>query len=156
MSGAPDAAAAPPFGSDNDVARAQQLWNEMEDYTTWSLMPGTAMFEPSDAPHGMFARIFINATAEMDPSSPPPGSIIIKQNYASDTEDDFDAITVMYRIDGYAPEYGDWFWAKFNAGGTLDENPNGVPLAGQIGRGGSSGCIPCHSSAGGDDFIFKN
>ena len=61
----------------------------------------------------------------------------------------------MYKIDGYAPGYGDWFWAKFLPDGTLDQNPNGVALAGAVGAGGTGGCVPCHEDAD-SDYVFEN
>jgi hypothetical protein len=50
----------PAFGGAADVAPAEQLWQGMSGYESWSLMPGTTDFEPSSAPHGAFAPVFVN------------------------------------------------------------------------------------------------
>lgn len=140
-----------------DLEYAENLWTEIGDYSTWDLFPGSINFNPSAAPHGDFARIFANQTAQDDTQNFADGSIIIKRNYQSDTaDDDYDSVTLMQKRDGYSPDAGDWFWAKYNPDGSVQLNGEGAPLAGQIGLGGTMGCIPCHSGAEGDDYVFLN
>ena len=68
------------------------------------------------------------------------GSIIAKENYTAEKK--FVALTVMYKIKGYNPTAGDWFWAKYNPDGT-------VAAAGRV-----KGCIDCHSAKKDNDYIF--
>ncbi len=83
------------------------------------------------------------------------GGVIIKENYTADNDNAFDSITVMYKKVGYSPDAADWFWAKLSTTGDVLTNPAGVSLAGRVGLGGDSGCIPCHQGAG-SDFLFSN
>jgi len=36
----------------------------------------------------------------------------------------------------------------------LDKNPKGMQLAGRVAKGAEKGCIACHGSAPGDDYLF--
>lgn len=142
------------YGGLDDLDMLTNIWtNDIGDYSAWNLMPNTVDFEPSAAPHGAFARIFINGAMEADPTNPAEGSIVIKQNYATDTEDDYDALTIMVKVAGYSPDAGDWFWAKTNPDGTPQANPAGVPLVGRVGINGGA-CIECHGTE--PDYLFKN
>ena len=59
-------------------------------------------------------------------------------------------VTIMFRrADGYAPQSGNWFWAKYLPDGSLDQAPDETPLAGRV-----TGCIQCHQSAPGEDQLF--
>jgi hypothetical protein len=51
------------------------------------------------------------------------------------------AITVMYKVKGYNPEAGDWFWAKYG--------PDGKIAA----EGKVNSCIECHGAKKANDFI---
>ena len=66
-------------------------------------------------------------------------------------------ITIMFKREaGYDSANQDWFWAKYDADGSLSETPNAVKLAGRIAKGKSKGCIACLRKAGGGDFLFIN
>jgi hypothetical protein len=139
-----------------DVAYAQDLWLDIADHDSWALMPGTVEFEPSSAPHGPIVRVLLDEIAAADPTALPDGSVIIKRNYQSDTEGDYNSLTVMKRRAGYSPDAGDWFWVKYDPEGNIMSSPDGTPLAGRIGLGGTTGCIPCHDGAPGGDLVFRN
>jgi len=64
----------------------------------------------------------------------------IKENYSSDKK--LKALSVMYKIKGYNPDGGDWFWAKYSPDGKVEAS------------GKVKGCIDCHSKAKNNDFIF--
>ena len=142
-----------PFGSDMDVQMAAALWTEMNGYENWSPL-STPGFVQGAMPHAMWQQRFVNTVGEADPTV--DGTIIVKANYMAEDVNTLAALTVMQKIAGFNPDEADWFWANFAPDGTLNENPDGVPLAGKIGKGGTSGCIPCHSMAMGGDFIFDN
>lgn len=62
----------------------------------------------------------------------------------------------MYRVKGYDPENKNWFWAKFKPDGTLHTNPKKMKLAGKVAKGMNKGCIACHRSAPGGDYVFNS
>jgi hypothetical protein len=67
------------------------------------------------------------------------------------------AVTVMFkREDGYDADNQNWFWAKYLPDGSLDKNPKGMQLAGRVAKGADAGCIACHSTAEGDDYLFTS
>lgn len=71
----------------------------------------------------------------------PNGAIVIKENYGKDQET-LMAITPMYKVDGYNPDAGDWFWAKYG--------PEGKIMA----SGKIQGCIDCHKNKKDQDWLF--
>lgn len=144
-----------PFGTAEHVAMAQTIWGELEgDYTGWPLFPGSSAQQASAAPHGATATIYVSQEFMTDPANPPAGSTVIKENYDADNQ--LAALTVMQKVDGFNPEDADWFFVKFSPDGSIDSNDAGTPLAGAIGKGGAMGCIPCHGSAAGGDYLYSN
>jgi hypothetical protein len=90
------------------------------------------------------------------------GAVIVKRNYggegvskekvANNPDQYLGAVTVMYqREKDYDPDNRNWFWAKYKPDGSLDQSPEGAPLAGRV-----AGCINCHSAASGGDLVFNN
>ena len=71
----------------------------------------------------------------------PEGAIIVKENYGKDQKT-LMAITPMYRVKGYNPEGGDWFWGKYG--------PDGKIMA----SGKPKGCIQCHAAKKDNDWLF--
>jgi hypothetical protein len=43
---------------------------------------------------------------------------------------------------------------KYGSDGAILTNPDGIPLAGAIGKGGAMGCVPCHSAEA--DYVLSN
>ena len=93
--------------------------------------------------------------------------MIVKYNYmgesvsvnsvADNPDLNLAAVTVMFRrAEGYDSENLDWFWAKYSSDGSLQTNPQGVRLAGRIGKNPQDACIACHKFAPGDDYVFLN
>lgn len=149
-----------PFGSEADVAYAASLWQVMVDAKLAG--DGAIMSFPYEGvePHGLMLETFYTS-ATVDGHT---GALVVKRNYMpagvsvdevlGNTAEHLDAFTIMFRReDGYDPETGNWFWAKYSPDGTLDQNPAGVPLAGLVGKGAEAGCIPCHTGAG-EDMLF--
>lgn len=137
-----------------DPAFAQEFWNYLQevDYQkNWSRWPGheEGFKESASERHGALLKVYVNDEVTGNVQDPPPKSIIIKENYNKDKE--LVAITPMYRVPkDYDPEHNNWFWAKYKPDGPLFEM-NGKKISGKV-----NGCIQCHSSAKGDDFIFSN
>ena len=147
--------AAAPFGAQDDVDYANNLWQTMLD-AGYAGKDGL-MSRPyiGQHPHGAIldtisGKIVIGGELR---------DIIVKRNYngetisiakvASEPAKYLQSITVMLERPGYDPKVGDWFWAKFRADGSLDTNPEGIKLAGKV-----ADCITCHTTAPGGDMIF--
>lgn len=129
------------------------------NYTEWGTWPTDDVntedytgFLPSSAPHGNAVRIFVNDRAlnalesEHFHGDLPNGSIVVKENYAGTVEEpgDLAAVTLMYKVDGFNPDAGDWFWLK--TPGDLSS----VDAAGAV-----EGCIGCHSQEGNSDYLLR-
>ena len=100
------------------------------------------------------------------------GFVIVKRNYdgldvsvqsvAKDRARFLSSITVMFQREaGYDDRNLNWFWVKYQPDGTLFRKQimgREMAMAGRIVKGPSweesGGCIYCHASAGGSDFIF--
>jgi hypothetical protein len=65
---------------------------------------------------------------------------MLKENYTPEKK--LAAVTVMYKVKGYNPDGGDWFWVKYD--------PNYDILA----EGKVEGCLNCHGSAKANDYVF--
>ncbi|MBW2561073.1 MAG: cytochrome P460 family protein [Deltaproteobacteria bacterium] len=120
------------------------LWKyitQESPYTQWSFWPDHQGMQPGRAPHGPLHKVFVNDRA-LNSSQPPVqyGSIAVKENYGTDKA--LKAITVMYKVTGYNPDAGDWFWAKYSPDGKA--GPSGKP----------EGCIGCHGTRAANDFIL--
>ena len=85
--------------------------------------------------------MFVNNAAYNSTSAPLKyGAIQVKENY--NKEEKLTAITVMYKIKGYNPEAGDWFYAKYTPGGMA--KPYGKP----------KGCVSCHGAMADNDYVM--
>jgi hypothetical protein len=149
----------PPFGSEEDVEFAQELWTTLESANlVGEDRINVRPFEGNE-PHGSIQQV-LATTATLGGRS---DRVVVKVNHGGeganvdsvyDNPNEFlGAYTVMFkRESGYDPENQDWFWAKYGPDGSLDKNPKGVPLAGRVAKGMDSGCIACHTAAGGGDL----
>lgn len=112
-------------------------------YTSWRLWPGKGRLYPGKEPHGSLLTTFVNDTAYYsikDKKGMADGSIIVKENYSSDRK--FVALTVMYKLTGYNPAGGNWFWAKYG--------PDGKAIT----SGKVDVCLKCHGQKEDNDFIW--
>lgn len=152
-----------PFGTDAEIAYAKQLWEIME--TDKLVGKGAIHSVPyaGSEPHGLMLETFYS-NATLDGHS---GRLVVKRNYGPegvmadevlmDPAGHLAAVTVMFqREDGYDADNQNWFWAKYLPDGTLDKSPNGMQLAGRVAKGADTGCIACHSTADGDDYLFTS
>lgn len=137
-------AACASLGTPEDQESAGSLWQEMEGHRQWGFFDGHVGMQKGHGPHGDYVVTYINDLAQSNQASPPFGSILVKENYGSEDESSLDSYTVMKRIEGYDPENGDWFWARFSSKGKLTHS------------GKVSMCSDCHFDAGDDDFVFLN
>jgi hypothetical protein len=134
-------------GSHMPAADAGKLWTHItttNPYDGWGFWPGHVGMYPGKSPHGAYLKVYANTAAlkaAREGKPMPDGAIIVKENYGKDKQT-LMAVTPMYKIDGYNPEGGDWYWAKYGADGSVDK-------AGKV-----KGCIQCHSVKKNNDWIF--
>ena len=123
---------------------ADALWKyitEISPYKDWGFWDDHDGMQPGSAPHGPFHKVYVNDVLLKAASVPVPyGSIQVKESYNNDKE--FVAITVMYKVKGFNPSAGDWYWVKYSLDG------KGGP-AGKI-----QGCIGCHAVKAKNDYIL--
>ena len=125
-------------------------------YTEWGTWPADQWNNfntnlVSGAPHGQVVRIYVNDialdAADSYDGSLPDGSIIVKENYVGEDPEnpgELDALTIMYKVDGFNPDAGDWFWVKAKPGGDQIDAEGAV-----------AGCVGCHSQQGNDDYVLR-
>lgn len=152
--------AAAPFGGEEDVSYANNLWQTMVD--AGYAGKGGLMSRPytGQHPHGAILDTIEGQIAVQGKLH----QIIVKRNYggegvsianvANDPARYLKAVTVMLKRPGYDPETKDWFWVKYKPDGNLHTNPAGMMLAGKIAKGKPKGCIACHTAAPGGDMMF--
>lgn len=149
-------AVAQDFGGQMDQDYAAQLWQTMQERNLVGETALQALPYAGTDPHGMMLATFYTE-ATIDGHA---GALVVKRNYGPEgvtadqvlgnPADHLGSVTIMFRrAADYAPETGNWFWAKYLPDGSLDQTPEGTPLAGM-----AQGCISCHSSADGDDYLF--
>lgn len=126
-----------------DAEKLNEYLVKLNPYRAWELWPGKGRLYKGTEPHGALLTTFVNEKAYFsvrDKTGMVYDSIIAKENYTADRK--FDSLTVMYKIRGYNPAAGDWFWAKYA--------PDGKVLA----AGRVDACINCHSKKKDNDYIM--
>lgn len=126
---------------------AGDFWNYItkeNPYLGYQHWPGKTGFYKGQAPHGAILRTFVNPKAYLAIGGRtgefPPGSIIVKENYSPQLQ--LAAVTTMYKVKGYDPAQGDWFWVKYGPRGEVQKS------------GMVKGCINCHSAKKDNDWVF--
>lgn len=157
-----NAQAEAPFGTKADIQYAEALWKEMSKHNFVGQNALMSTPYKGQHPHGAVLDTFDTVMSVRGDK----GELIVKRNYggegvsesavANDPEAFLKSVTVMFRRDGYDPENGNWFWAKYKPDGELDTNPKGMELAGRVAKGADKGCIACHQAAPGGDYVFNH
>ncbi|MEX2530953.1 MAG: cytochrome P460 family protein [Gemmatimonadota bacterium] len=128
------------------------IWTHLHenDYESWATWPEMGELYEGQEPHGAQLTTRLNDVAAealaAGSSSFPEGSLIVKENYMPDGS--LGALTTMYKVPGYNPEEGDWFYTKHLANGELDQM-NGMSMEGRV-----PGCVGCHQSVADNDYVF--
>jgi hypothetical protein len=149
-----------PFGGEMDIAFAEALWTAIGGRRNWDMKSDV---RPGTSPHGKFLRTYYNVV-DIDGV---PYHVIVKDNYGgpnvtlemvkAEPDKYLVAVTPMVQREaGYDSEDNNWFYAKYDATGSLMTTDNGMEMAGRVAKGMSMGCIACHEKAGGGDFIYTN
>lgn len=134
-------------GMDPPAANGKAVYEyitKAKPYQSWALFPGKDKFYKGAHPHGALLTTYVSEGA-LDAINNksglfPVGSFIVKENYMPNKK--LGAVTVMYRVDGYNADAGDWFWAKYNADGSIAK------------EGKVAGCIGCHAAVINNDWVF--
>ena len=145
----------PPFGTAEDIAFAKEMWWKLHAKGYDALHNNLYVGGP---PHGKVREVMEGII---------DGKLVIaKTNYGgkditidkvkADPKKYLKAVTIMVKVPGYDPDDQDWFWAKYKADGTLFANEKKMELAGRVAKGMPVGCISCHQSASGSDFVFSH
>jgi hypothetical protein len=114
-------------------------------FERFNLWPGIGKLHAGTNPHSPFLTTYVNDAAlasikEM--KEMPDGACIINEEYTADKK--LKALTVMYKVKGYNPEAGDWFWVKY-------DSLNGYVLE----SGKPESCVSCHGDKKGSDYLFS-
>jgi hypothetical protein len=132
---------------DPTAAKLFTMITETDPFQDWARFPEAQGLIESAAPHGPFARVWINGPVEDVVltglgGNLPDGSIIVKENLGESTSEKADAWTIMWKVSGYDPDNNDWFWANVTPDGDVNA------------EGRVEGCITCHGGARENDFVF--
>ena len=114
-------------------------------YKKWALWPGKGKKFKGTEPHGSLLTNYVNDIALKSikkKKGMANNSIIVKENYAPNKK--LVAVTAMYKVKGYDPDGGDWFWVKYDAKFEV------------LAEGKVKGCMACHSTVKDNDFIFTD
>jgi hypothetical protein len=167
---APATLASPPmFGSTDDLAYAKKLWHQLEtERVVGKQAIENQPFFGGAKPHGMILEL----AYQMITVAGHRGFVVVKKNYngpgvsvaavEQNRQVYLETYTVMLqREPGYDVENNNWFWVKYDKQGRVLVKTVGkreLALAGRVAKGKTpdenGGCIYCHSSAGGGDYIF--
>lgn len=152
-----------PYGDDVSIEYAEDLWVFMEDQRLAG--KNAIMSHPYKGfpPHGIVLELLELPIAFKGTM----GNLVIKRDYGgdgltveqvmNDPAKYLRSISVMFQRDkDYDPENNNWFYARYNKDGSITESKKGTKLVGRLAKGMSAGCIACHSSADGEDFIFSH
>lgn len=144
-----------PFGNPEDIAYAKKLWPKLHEAGYVQVQGHLYVGGP---PHGKVREVTEGVVDGQ--------LVIVKTNYGgqgvtvdkvkADPKKYLKAVTVMAKRPGYDPEDRDWFWIKYAPDGSVMSNPKGMKLAGRVAKGKPIGCISCHRSASGNDFVFSH
>jgi len=126
-------------------ADPKELWEHISKtspYTQWKSWDDHQGMQEGSEPHGSFNKVYVNDEAYGSSTAPAQyGSIIVKENYTKKKK--LAALTVMYKVKGYNPEGGDWFYVRYKP-----KNGKAKPY------GKPKGCVSCHSANSDNDYIF--
>ena len=152
-----------PFGNKADISDAKKVWKASVEAGFVGENAIVTRPYKGKPPHGMILELMEKEVTIDDVK----GALVVKKNYGGngltveDVIEDPDkylkAITIMFqREDWYDPENMNWFYGKYSADGSLQQNPKKVKLAGRVAKGAPTGCIACHKAAPGGDFIYNH
>jgi hypothetical protein len=148
---------------------AHQLWRAMEEnHLVGKQAIPLQPFFGGAKPHGMILEVYSHRLKV----GKHDGFLVLKRNYNGDDVSVenvsrnrakyLSSITIMYQREaGYDEDNLNLFWAKYKPDGELfikELAGDRMSLAGRLIKGetyeSNKGCLYCHASAGGGDYIF--
>jgi hypothetical protein len=131
------------------AATGAAVWDYLkkEGYANkWKMWPATTAMYAGPEPHGAFLTTYVNEPALKAITGKkgkfPDGAIISQDNYSKNKKLKF--ISVMYKVKGYNPQGGDWFWAQYKPDGRIE-------VEGKVDE-----CIKCHIAQKGNDYVYTS
>jgi hypothetical protein len=146
----PETAAPPPAPAAELVPdttdAALWAWLQAQNYHGWRTFPGTGERHPGTEPHGALLTTYVNDLAHDAIANHavtlPPGAVLVTESFAPDAT--LTAIAVMHKVQGYDGDHADWYWAKYDAGGTAEAS------------GRVASCAECHGQRADRDHIMAS
>jgi len=126
----------------------KSVWDfvQKEKYQNWKMWPGTEAQYQGPEPHGAFLTTYVNQAAfdaiKGKKGKLPEGAMIVQDNFGKDKK--LKWVDVMYKVKGYNPKGGDWFWAQFKPSGKVES------------EGKVDECIKCHEAQKGNDYTWTS
>ncbi len=122
-----------------ELAAAEELFAALGDVTAWANVPGWEGVNAScDGTHGPRVQVWADSVAieaiGAGVTTFPGGATLVKAAYDDDGVT-LRSTTLMQKQAGFAPDAGDWYWARYDAAGTAT-NAGAVTM-----------CSGCHASA---------
>lgn len=128
------------------LPQAMALWDyitKVSPFSKWGQWPDYQGVQRSSSPHGPYNRLYVNR-AGLSSSKAPFNYGTIQVKVSLTTRGKPKDVMVMYKVKGYSPAAGDWFWAMYT--------PQGRPLA----AGKLAGCIRCHAAFKDNDYVLAH
>ncbi|HET6459289.1 MAG TPA: cytochrome P460 family protein [Syntrophales bacterium] len=129
------------------AATGVSLWDYLKKQAyakNWQMWPGTTGMYEGPEPHGAFLTTYVNDVALKSISAKKgkfaDGAIIAQDNFSKDKKLKF--ISVIYKVKGYNPQGGDWFWVQYKPDGRIES------------EGKIDECIKCHEAQKGNDYVY--
>jgi len=114
------------------AADGKAVWDFIQKgkYQSWKMWPGTEPQYKGPEPHGAFLTTYVNQTAfdsiKAKKGKFADGAMIVQDNFGKDKK--LKHVDVMYKVKGYNPKGGDWYWAQRQGGpGGQDRRVHQVP-----------------------------
>ena len=128
----------------SDEELTTEAWEAIQGYASWGQVDPWIGIQPSGRAHGAYVQNWFNDAAEANHGGTiPDGGIAVKENYETADGREPIAIFVMYKVEGYDPDNGDWFYARYAPDGTVD-------VAGQD----AGSCAGCHNDGADVDRLL--
>jgi len=125
------------------------VWDFLKkaDYAKkWKMWPDSKPMHKGVDPHGALLNVYVNDAALKGITAKkgklPVESMVVIDNFKADKK--LENIDVMYKIKGFNPTDGDWFWAQFSPDGKVIE------------EGKIDECIRCHAAQKTNDYVYSS
>ena len=122
-----------------DSAAVWKYITEVSPYREWGQFPDHMGMRKGKSPHGALHEVYVNEAGLTKGTPKPEGAMVVKDNFNSGEKLKF--ITVMYKVKGYNPSAGDWYWVEYS--------PEGKVLV-----EGPGSCAGCNAKRADYDYIM--